>query len=126
MAESYLWDLRNPDGGSVGLDFARGRSAPTDVMLAHALPERVDVEVRDEDGTLVARAAGLHDDRLSTPMARLRLADGHVHRENIWPGEEDVGRPVILPGGEIGILQSWWNADDHNEWRWVIELHNRR
>jgi hypothetical protein len=126
MAESYLWDLRNPDGGSVGLDFARGRSAPTDVMLAHALPEWIDVEVRDQDGTLVARAPGLHDDRRSTPMSRLTLAEGGIRRENIWPGEEDIGRPVILPGGEIGILQSWWNADDESEWRWVIELHNRR
>ena len=126
MAEAYIWDLRNPDGGSVGLDFARGRSAPTEVMLAHALPERVDVEVRDQDGTLVARSVGLHDDRQSTPMSRLSLDDGRVHRENIWPGEEDIGRPVILPGGEIGILQSWWNAEDQNEWRWVIELHNAR
>jgi hypothetical protein len=125
MAETYIWDLRNPDGGSMGLEFARGRSAPTDIMLAHALSERVDVEVRDEAGTLVARGANLHDER-STPMSRLTVADGGVRRENVWPGEEDIGRPVILPGGEVGILQSWWNAQDGGEWRWVIELHNRR
>ncbi len=121
----FVWDLRNPDGGGMGLEFARGRSAPTDVMLAHALPERVDVEVREESGGLVARGRGLRDD-VSTPMSRLTLRDGEISRENIWPGGEDLGRPVILPGGEIGILQSWWNADDESEWRWVLELHNWR
>lgn len=121
----YIWNLRNPDGGAMGLDFARGRSAPHDVMLAHALPERVDVEVRNDSGDLVARGRGLRDE-VSTPMSRLTLRDGQISRVNLWPEEEDIGRPVILPGGEIGILQSWWNAEDHSEWRWVIELHNHR
>lgn len=121
----YVWELRNPDGGAMGLEFARGRSAPTDVMLGHALPERVDVEVRDEEGGVVARGLSLRDER-STPMSRLTLRDDGVSRENIWPGSEDLGRPVILPGGEIGILQSWWNAEDESEWRWVLELHNHR
>jgi hypothetical protein len=121
----YIWDLRNPDGGAMGLDFARGRSAPFDVMLAHALPERVNVEVRTDTGDLVARGRRLKAEG-STPMSRLTLHEGVLSRENIWPGEEDIGRPVILPGGEIGILQSWWNAEDHSEWRWVIELHNSR
>jgi hypothetical protein len=31
---------------------------------------------------------------------------------------------VLLPGGEVGILMSWWNADDRKEWRWQIELSN--
>jgi hypothetical protein len=31
---------------------------------------------------------------------------------------------VILPGGEAGILKSWWHADDHSEWRWQIEFYN--
>jgi hypothetical protein len=121
----YVWELRNPDGGAMGLEFARGRSAPTDLMLGHALPERVDVEVRDEAGGVVARGLGLRDER-STPMSRLTLRDRGVSRENIWPGSEDLGRPVILPGGEIGILRSWWNAEDESEWRWVLELHNWR
>ena len=39
---------------------------------------------------------------------------------------EDVGRLVLLPGGEVGTLLRWWNADDHSEWRWQIELYNHR
>ena len=41
-----------------------------------------------------------------------------------WPTQDDLGRLVILPGGEAGILQGWWHAEDHSEWRWQIELYN--
>jgi hypothetical protein len=30
----------------------------------------------------------------------------------------------MLPGGEVGILKSWWNAPDHKEWRWQVEFYN--
>ncbi|MGH2534880.1 MAG: hypothetical protein ACRDJW_21680 [Thermomicrobiales bacterium] len=51
---------------------------------------------------------------------------GAITRADLWPDESDVGQPVILPGGEIGILLSWWNAADGSEWRWRIELYNHR
>jgi hypothetical protein len=94
-----------------------------DHVLGHALPERVDVEVTDGDGNLIARARGLAHDAV-TPMSRLDLRDGAIERANVWPDESDLGKPVILPGGEVGILREWWNADDHSAWRWVIELSN--
>lgn len=119
----YLWEIRNPDGAAMGLEVARGRSGEHDVMLAHALPERADVEVFDDDGRIVARGTGLRGGP-STPIARLAIEDGGISRTNVWPGPGDIGLPVILPGGEIGILTSWWNAGDRSEWRWSIELHN--
>lgn len=121
---AYTWELRNPDGGMLGLEFARGVSAATDVILAHSLPERVDVEVRDDE-RVVAKGEGLSGDE-PTPMARLWLRSGAVVRESIWPEEEDIGRLVILPGGEIGTLLSWWNAGDGSEWRWQVEFHNKQ
>lgn len=123
MARTYLWHLRNPDGAARGLEYATGSSAPTDVMLAHALPERVNVEVRDDGGALIAKGHDLSHP-LSTPMARLTLADGEVSRVNLWPTDGELGSPVILPGGEVGILMGWWNADDHSEWRWTVEFSN--
>jgi len=108
----------------LGLEFARGVSAATDVILAHSLPERVDVEVRDDE-RVVAKGEGLSGDE-PTPMARLWLRSGAVVRESIWPEEEDIGRLVILPGGEIGTLLSWWNAGDGSEWRWQVEFHNKQ
>jgi hypothetical protein len=119
----HIWEIRNPDGGSTGLEVARGRMAPHDAVLAHALPERVDVEVFDETRSLVARGTDLPG-KLASPIARLWIRGGKVERENVWPDDSDLGKPVILPGGEVGILTSWWHADDHSAWRWTIELSN--
>jgi hypothetical protein len=33
---------------------------------------------------------------------------------------------VVLPGGEVGILLAWWNAEDGSEWRWQVEFYNQR
>jgi hypothetical protein len=121
---AYIWEIRSPDGGMLGLEFARAIVAATDCILAHSLPERIDVEVRDQDGCVVARAEGLAADG-STPMARLRIVAGAVERRQVWPGADDLERPVILPGGEAGILKEWWNAEDGSEWRWLVEFHNR-
>jgi hypothetical protein len=57
-------------------------------------------------------------------MSRLTLRDGSIERRNVWPGRDDIGQPVILPGGEVGILKEWWNADDEKEWTWIVEFHN--
>jgi len=121
----YIWELRNPDGAMLGIEFARGRSQATDVILAHSLPERVDVVVRDDEDRVVAKGEQLAGTE-STPMARLHVRDGAVTRESVWPTEDDLGRFVILPGGEIAKLTSWWNADDGSEWTWQVEFHNKR
>jgi len=119
----HTWEIRNPDGGMLGLEFAKGRMAAHTDVLSHALPERIDVEVRDASGAVVAAARGL-DGGASTPMARLSIQGEAVTRENVWPDGSDLGKPVILPGGEIGILRSWWNADDGSQWTWNVEFHN--
>lgn len=119
----HTWEIRNPDGGMLGLEFAKGRMAAHAEVLCHALPERVDVEVRGTSGMVVASAHGL-EGGASTPMARLSIRGGAITRENVWPDEDDLGKPVILPGGEIGILRSWWNADDGSQWTWNVEFHN--
>ncbi|HEY7668990.1 MAG TPA: hypothetical protein VIE12_12825 [Actinomycetota bacterium] len=118
-----IWEIRNPDGGSQGLEVARGRSGEHAVMLAHAMPERIDVTVTEPDGAVIATGRDLYDER-STPISRLTIVGNEVRRENVWPRDGDLGVPVILPGGEIGILTAWWNADDGSEWRWSIELRN--
>ncbi|HEU5034396.1 MAG TPA: hypothetical protein VFT62_06520 [Mycobacteriales bacterium] len=123
MSDSHTWELRNPDGGMLGTEFARGVAAPTDVMLAHSLPARVTVVVREADERVVARGEDLVGET-DAPMARLHVDGEEVRRENVWPDQSDVGRPVILPGGEIGILCEWWHADDHSEWRWKVEFSN--
>jgi hypothetical protein len=119
------WDLWIPDVGSQGLSFARGIMDPTDHVLVHAAPQSLRVEVRDDSDRLVAFGDGLQRSGVS-PMTRLRLSADRVLREDDWPTSRDVGVNVILPGGEVGILKSWWSSSDHSEWRWTVEFYNHR
>ncbi len=121
----HIWDLWIADSGSTGISFARGRLNPTDVLLVHSAPRQLNIEVRDDNGTVLARGSDLLRSD-NTPIARLRRAGSQITREDIWPTEADHGSPVILPGGEVGILQHWWNAPDLQEWRWSVEFYNHR
>jgi hypothetical protein len=119
------WDLWYPEAAATGMSFARSRIDPVDSVLVHAAPPSLAVYVQDGEGRLMARGANLRATG-QTPILRLTIRDGEIAREDIWPGPEDVGCTVILPGGEAGILKSWWHADDHSEWRWELELYNHR
>ncbi len=122
---THEWDLWFPHAAATGLPFARGRLDATRTLLVHAAPPALTVTVRDGDGAVLAFGQDLAA-TAETPIARLRVAEPAVSREDIWPGEADLGAPVILPGGEVGILRAWWHAEDRSEWRWQIELYNRR
>ena len=120
-----VWDLWVPDVAAQGISFARGRLDATDVLLVHAAGAALNVEVRDDGGTVLARGTNLTR-TANTPMARLRRTGETMTREDIWPTEAEYGRPVIVAGGEVGILRAWWNAPDESEWRWSLELYNHR
>lgn len=122
---THEWDLWFPYAAATGLPFARGRLDATRTLLVHAAPPALTVIVRDAEGRTLASGQDL-EATADTPIARLRVDEPHVTREDIWPGEADLGCPVILPGGEVGVLTAWWHADDQSEWRWQIELYNRR
>ena len=122
---TQTWTLWIPNAGATGIWFARGRLNATETLLVHAAPEKLTVEIHDANGNRIALGENL-DATDDTPMARLRRQGDRVTREDIWPAEADYGTPVIVTGGEVGILQRWWNALDHSEWRWSIELYNHR
>jgi LPS sulfotransferase NodH len=123
--QQHLWDLWIADVGATGISFARGRLDPTDTIIVHAAPEKLNVEVRNSDGTVVARGENLIR-TADTPMARLRIAGNNITREDLWPNGSDYGVPVIVAGGEVGTLRSWWNDGQHQEWRWSLEFYNHR
>jgi hypothetical protein len=120
-----FWEIWYPRATATGMLVARGLLDPTPVMIAHAVPDVINVEVRDPDGKRLAYGRNL-ERTLDSPMCRLTREGDTVRREDIWPTPADYGVPVILPGGEVGILQSWWNAGDHKEWRWQVEFYNDR
>lgn len=93
--------------------------------MSHAPPPLLTVEVRSENGERLAYTQDLAQ-TADRPMARLSVRGDHIEREDLWPGESQIGQVVILPGGEVGKLISWWNAEDASEWRWHVEFYNRR
>jgi hypothetical protein len=125
QAQLQIWDLWYPQAAATGIPFARGRLDPTTILLVHAPPPMLTVEVRSEDGQRLAFAQDLAQ-TADRPMARLTLQGENITRADLWPTQEDLGRLVILPGGEVGQLLTWWNAQDGSEWRWQVEFFNRR
>src|SRR5688500_17201381 len=116
---NHIWDVWYPNAGAQGLPFARGRMDATETLLLHAAPDALGVEVRADGGDL--RASGAQRARTGeyVPITRLQRTGDRVTREDEWPSEGDVGLPVLLPGGETGILLAWWHAEDKNSWRWT-------
>lgn len=120
-----LWDLWFPAAGATGVPFARGRLDSTSVLLVHAAPPMLTVEIRSPNGRRLAFSQDLPQ-TADRPMARLTRLDGAIIREDLWPTLDDIGRMVLLPGGEVGQLLQWWNAPDGSEWRWQVEFYNHR
>lgn len=125
MATQQVWDLWFPGAAAQGMPFARGRLDATERLFVHAAPDVLDVVVRDDAGNAIISASELRRTG-DFPMALLTVRDREIERVDRWPAQEEVGVPVILPGGEVGILKSWWNASDGSEWRWQVEFYNHR
>ena len=128
MAENLeTWDLWYPGPGATGLPFARSRINARDAaerLLVHAAPQKLQVAVRDAAGKLLATGDRLERHQPG-PMSYLLRRGATITLEDGWPTDRDIGLVVILPGGEAGILKSWWNADDRKEWRWQLEFYNQ-
>jgi hypothetical protein len=121
-----LWDLWVPHVGATGLSFARSRvdaAVAGDRVLVHAAPSVLDVTVRGEDGATRAEGSTL-ERGAPGPMSFLVRRGDRITLEDGWPSDDDLGRLVILPGGEAGILRAWWHAEDHSAWRWQVEFSN--
>lgn len=107
-----------------GLEFAKCTTAGGfSRVLIHAAPAQMSVEVVADDGQVLA-ASDLDREGVRAPMSLLELKDGTVVRSEIWPTDEFYGLPVLLAGGETGILKSWYNASDQTWWRWRVEFSN--
>jgi hypothetical protein len=82
-------------------------------------------ELRSRDGGMnglecaLAPTAGGY-----SPITLLELSGGGLRRAEIWPDESHLGLPVLLPGGEVGVLTAWQHAPDRSWWRWSVEFSN--
>ncbi|MFT3893064.1 MAG: hypothetical protein QM730_15655 [Anaerolineales bacterium] len=124
-SDIQVWDLWYPQAAATGVAFARGRLNATTTLWVHAAPPMLTVEVRSDDGKRLAFAKDLAQ-TADRPMTRLVWLGEKITREDLYPTEQHIGELVILPGGEVGKLINWWNAEDGIEWRWQIEFYNHR
>ncbi|MDO8616565.1 MAG: hypothetical protein Q7T33_12660 [Dehalococcoidia bacterium] len=126
MADSkqmQYWEVWYPKAAATGVLLARGRLEATDRLIVHAAPDIMTVDVYDDQHRRLAQSSGLVRSQ-DTPMCLLRREGARVTREDFWPDETDIGTPVLLPGGEVGTLLTWWNAEDRKAWRWQVEFYN--
>ncbi|MCZ7572690.1 MAG: hypothetical protein M5U01_29390 [Ardenticatenaceae bacterium] len=117
------WEVWYPQAAATGLLLARGLIAPMKTLLFHAPAEVITVEVSDHQGQRLAYGTDLKQTD-TTPICRLRREGERITRQDIWPTEAELGLLVLLPGGEVGTLKSWWHAADKKEWRWQVEFYN--
>jgi hypothetical protein len=59
------------------------------VLLAHAAPEALTVEVYENGSRLVAFGHDLIRKGASTPITKLTMDDKRIAREDIWPSEDE-------------------------------------
>ncbi len=118
----HYWTLWCP-GGATGIYFGRGALDPTDKLLVHAAPSLLNVEITAGKDRLLATANDLAASQES-PICLLTWQGDQITRADLWPTAEHYGLPVLLPGGEVGILNEWWNAADQKEWRWQVTFYN--
>jgi len=108
-----LWELRNPDGGPTGLEWARAKIGIVDRVLLHAAPERVDVQIHDEAGWLdnsaricaaiasarVRSDSGLADNIATTGTAFDALRSEYARRvASSAPNTSRPGRKALARG----------------------------
>lgn len=124
-APLQLWDVWYPHAGSTGISFARGRLEATNILIVHAPPPSLTMEIRNDKGSRLAYSQDLAQ-TADRPMAILTRRGKRVTRQDRWLTKKDVGQLVLLPGGEVGVLTQWWNAEDGSEWRWQVEFYNHR
>jgi hypothetical protein len=58
------------------------------------------------------------------PMTMVHMEEGQ--REDLWPGDEHLGLPMLLPGGETGRLLTFDHALDGSSWRYTLEFRGVR
>jgi hypothetical protein len=113
------WVVETSKDGERWRFFGKAWKRPDEPVLLHAVPRFVRFRPVDDDawrGPL--ERAGEH------PMTLLRMEDGS--REELWPTDEHVGLPVLLPGGEEGRLLRFEHAEDPASWTYALEFRGAR
>ena len=121
---NWNWTIRSSDGGMNGLEFTRATTAGGfSRVLVHAAPAQMQMEVRGEDDRRIAHG-DLERHGEYSPMTLVELHGDELQRQEVWPDDGFYGLPVLLAGGEVGLLRDWEHSGDRSWWRWSVEFSN--
>ena len=119
MPEEHLaWAVETSKDGVRWRFLGRGWTKPGEPLLLHGASALVRFKsASGEFSRPLERTA-------DSPITLLDLE--HQTREDLWPGEEHVGLPVLLPGGEVGRLLRFERSSDGERWTWALEFRGMR
>jgi hypothetical protein len=120
MAEDEIaWAVESSKDGERWRFFGKAWTKPGEPLLVHGLPRFVRYRPVDQAGWGPALdRTGDH------PMTMLWLDERR--REELWPGPEHAGLPVLLPGGEEGRLLRFERTPEGDRWTWALEFRGLR
>jgi hypothetical protein len=115
MYGEECWVVETSKDGDRWRFFGKAWKQPGEPVLLHAVPRFIRFRRADrEDWGAPLEREG------DQPMTLLHMEDG-VRRE-LWPGEEHVGLPVLLPGGEEGRLLRFEHGGAPVRWTYALEF----
>ena len=112
------WAVETSKDGEKWRFFGKAWKSPGEPVLMHArvryLRFRQLVPLEGADWCSPLETGG------ETPMCIVGMES--ETREDVWPGDEHVGLPMLLPGGEVGRLKGFEHAADGSTWRYTLEF----
>lgn len=122
LGNEECWAVETSRDGDRWRFFGKAWKSPGEPVLVHAriryLRFRRLLPTEEAEWCKSLEAEGV------TPMCIVGMEA--QTREDVWPGDEHAGLPVLLPGGEVGRLQRFEHAADGSTWRYTLEFRGAR
>jgi len=110
------WSVETSRDGERWRSLGKGWVFPGEPLLVHGASSLIRFRRSEPKGDWVGPLERTAD----LPMTLLELEAGR--RSELWPGEEHLGLPVLLPGGEVGRLVSFEHSPDGTRWTWSLRF----
>jgi hypothetical protein len=120
MDEEIAWAVETSRDGERWRFFGKAWTRPSESLLLHAVPRYVRYRRLDGDAPWCEPLERSGDE----PMTLIDL--DRKSRQDLWPGPDHHGLPVLLPGGEEGRLLRFEHTEDGAHWTWAVEFRGIR
>jgi hypothetical protein len=117
MTEHIPWAVESSKDGERWRFFGKGWTLPGEPLLVHGAPRFLRIRLLEPEQVDWSEPLERDGDR---PIALIELSSAARHE--IWPTDEHIGLPVLLPGGEVGRLLRFEASDDGERWTWALEF----